>query len=116
MNIQFYTYHIFSIYDLFSYFCSILEKDVLYLVLFSIIFINIIQIILNSSKIIKGLKDGIKVVALGVGAQAGSDLYQAGKKIITDSLDKGENKPKSNTGDNSTSNQTTDNSSSGATK
>lgn len=56
MIIQFNTFQFYPFYDLFSYFCSILEIDVLYLVLFSIIIINIIYIIHNSSKIVKSLK------------------------------------------------------------
>ncbi len=82
MIIQFNTFQLYPFYDLFSYFCSILEIDVLYLVLFSIIIINIIYFIHNSNQIIKGLKTGAAAVIIGAAALGGKDLYNLGKKLL----------------------------------
>ena len=49
MIINFYTAQFYPFYDFIYYICSILEQDVLYLVLFSVIIIDITFIIHNTS-------------------------------------------------------------------
>ena len=78
MIINFYTAQFYPILDFFSYICSILEIDVLNLVLFSVIIIDITYIIHNSSSIVNGVKSGLKAVLLGAGAAAGSWQSRAG--------------------------------------
>lgn len=112
MFINFYTAQFYPIYDLFAYFCSILEIEVLYLVLFSIILINITYFNIYSN-IVQGIKKGLGAILIGGAAAAGKDFYDTGKKVIIDAIENAENKkPNTNTGDSSSSNNTGDNSSS----
>ena len=75
--------------NLFILFCSlssILDNNLLYIILTSIIILGGLSHI-KYSKIFQGVKTAGKVVLAGAGAKAGSDLFDHGKAKVKDILE-----------------------------
>ena len=88
-----------NMFILFYNFSYIIENNLLYIILTSIIVFGLSGLShINYSKITEGLKNVVKIVGAGGAAKAGSDLYDYGKEKIKEIID-----GKKNSGDGSAS-------------
>lgn len=104
-----------SLYILQVYCCylnSFFDSQVLFTLLFSTIIVSVwYYIFFAGKKVLQGIKEAGKIILIGAGAKAGSDLYDSGKELYGD-YKKGGDSSKNNPSSQSSGNNSSDNKSS----